>query len=52
VAALFYSLLDSAVLAGVNPEAYLRQAVNAALSGEQIPLPHEVVADNAATAAG
>lgn len=43
VAALMYSLLDSAAVAGVNPEMYLRQAVHAALDGEAIPLPHEVV---------
>jgi transposase len=51
VAALFYSLIDSAVLAGVNPETYLPRAVYAALSGERIPLPHEVVEDDAALAA-
>ena len=42
VAALFYSLLDSAELAGVNPHEYLRIAIDAALDGEQIPLPHEL----------
>jgi transposase len=48
VAALFYSLLDSAELAGINPHEYLQIAVNAALEGEQIPLPHEIAADNQA----
>lgn len=42
VAALFYSLLDSAELVGLNPRDYLRAAVNAALDGKQIPLPHEL----------
>ena len=42
VAALFYSLLDSAQLAGVNPHEYLRTAVDAALAGTHIPLPHEI----------
>jgi transposase len=42
VAALFYSLIESAKLAGVEPKAYLRLAVQAALRGEQPPLPHEV----------
>ncbi len=42
VAALFYSLVESAKLAGVEPKAYLRLAVRAALRGERPPLPHEV----------
>jgi transposase len=42
VAAVFYSLLESAELAGVNPHSYLRQAVEAALDGHQVPLPHEL----------
>jgi hypothetical protein len=41
VAALFYSLLDSAELAGVNPHDYLQAAVTAALAQQQIPLAHE-----------
>lgn len=41
VAAVFYSLLESAKLAGVEPAAYLRAATLAALRGERIPLPHE-----------
>jgi transposase len=42
VAAVLYSLMESAKLCGLEPKAYLRQAVNAALAGEQIPLPHEL----------
>ena len=42
VAALLYSLIDSAQLADVNPHDYLRRAVHAALDGVQIPLPHEI----------
>jgi transposase len=42
VAALFYSLVESAKLAGVEPKAYLRLAVQAALRGERPHLPHEV----------
>ena len=42
VAALLYSLIDSAQLADLNPHDYLRQAVHAALDGVQIPLPHEI----------
>lgn len=42
VAALFYSLMESAKLAGVEPKAYLRRAAAAALAGETIPLPHQI----------
>jgi transposase len=44
VAAIFYSLIESAKLAGVEPKAYLRRAVEAALRGEKAPLPHELAA--------
>lgn len=44
VAALFYSLLESAKLCGLEPKAYLRTAALAALAGERILLPHEVAA--------
>ncbi len=44
VAALFYTLLESAKLAGVEPRDYLRTAVRAALADERIPLPHEIAA--------
>jgi transposase len=41
VAALFYSLIESAKLCGVEPKAYLLHAVRAALaSPETITLPH------------
>jgi transposase len=40
VAALFYSAIESAKLAGVEPKAYLRAATRAALQGDPIPLPH------------
>jgi transposase len=48
VAALFYSLIESAKLAGVGPHTYLKIATEAALRGAKIQLPHEVAA--AATA--
>jgi hypothetical protein len=41
VAALFYSLIESARLAGVEPDAYLRRAARAAIRGGPIPLPHD-----------
>lgn len=44
VAAVMYSLLESAKLAGIEPKAYLRHAVSAALRGETPPLPHECAA--------
>ena len=43
VAAILYSLLESAKLVGLNPTAYLRRAVESALRGETIPLPHELL---------
>jgi transposase len=42
VAALFYSLIESAKLAGVEPDAYLRAAARLGIRGEQIRLPHEL----------
>ncbi len=44
VAALFYSLTDSALLNGVDPREYLRIATIAAIQGKQVPLPHELAA--------
>jgi transposase len=44
VAALFYSLIESAKLAGVEPDAFLRTAARLGIRGERIPLPHEVAA--------
>lgn len=42
VAALFYSLVESAKLSGVEPKAYLRRATAAALAGEPPVLPHHL----------
>jgi transposase len=42
VAALFYTLIESALLAGIDPTAYLKRAVNDALDGKVPPLPHQV----------
>jgi len=42
VAALFYSLIESAKLVGVGAHTYLLTATNAALRGDPIPLPHEL----------
>ena len=42
VAALFYSLIESAKLAGVGPHTYLRAATNAALRGDAVLLPHQL----------
>lgn len=39
VAALFYSIIESCKLQGIDPAKYLRQATEAALNGETIPLP-------------
>ncbi len=42
VAALFYSLIESAKLAGVGPNTYLRAATMTALRGEPVLLPHQL----------
>ncbi len=39
-----YSLFESAKLAGIEPKAYFRLAISAALRGETPPLPHECAA--------
>lgn len=44
VAALFYTLIESAKLAGAEPDAYLRRAARAAVRGEASQLPHELPA--------
>jgi hypothetical protein len=44
VAALFYSWLESAQMNGLNPAEHLRIAVEAALDGRPVPLPHELAA--------
>jgi transposase len=41
VAALFYSLVGSAKLVGVDPRAYLKAMAFAAIRGEELVLPHE-----------
>jgi transposase len=41
VAAIFYSLLESAKLVGADPEAYLKACVDAHLAETELPLPHE-----------
>jgi transposase len=43
VAALFYSLIESAKLVGAEPDAYLRRAARSAVRGGSIPLPCEAV---------
>jgi hypothetical protein len=43
VAAVLYTLCESAKLAGVEPKAYLRRAVREVLRGGEPPLPHELV---------
>jgi transposase len=46
VAALFYSLIESAKLAGIEPAAYLREATRRAVRNPgTITLPHHLVAD-------
>jgi transposase len=42
VAAIFYSVLESAKLVGIDPADYLRQVVDAHLDGRTVPLPHEL----------
>jgi transposase len=42
VAALFYSLIESAKLNGKEPKRYLKLALAAALDDQRIPLPHEI----------
>ena len=42
VAAILYSLLESAKLCQVHPEDYIREATLAAIAGQTIPLPHEL----------
>jgi hypothetical protein len=42
VAALFYTLFESAKLCGLEPATYVQGAVVAALKGEKVPLPHKL----------
>ena len=44
VAGLFYTLLHSAKVVGLEPKAYLRRAAQAAATGQPVPLPHELAA--------
>jgi transposase len=44
-ASVLYSLIDTAVMEGVNPRLYLGLAVRRGLLGLPIPLPHEVAAE-------
>lgn len=43
VAAQLYTILETTKLCGVDPHAYMQLAVDAALDGQTIPLPHECV---------
>jgi transposase len=47
VAAIFYSLIESAKLAGIDPAKYLHAAATAALEGREPPLPSEFAATSA-----
>lgn len=42
VAALYYSLMETAKLGGVDPKRYLREAALATLRGEPLPLPNQL----------
>jgi len=42
VAAMFYSLIESARMNGLDPAQYLRMAAAAHLRGQPVPLPHEL----------
>jgi transposase len=46
VAAIFYSLIETAKLNAVDPKAYLKRALDAALAHAVIPLPHELASAN------
>lgn len=48
VAALYYTIFETAKLAGIDPKAYLRRAVHAIKMGEPVRLPHEIAAAAAA----
>jgi hypothetical protein len=49
VAAIFYSLIETAKLNGVEPKRYLKVALTAALAGDRIPLSFELVDSGAVT---
>lgn len=42
VAALFYTIVESAKLCGIDPKAYLKAAALAAINGKTVLLPHEM----------
>ena len=42
VAALYYSLMETAKLCGVDPKRYLREAALAAVRGDPLPLPGQL----------
>ena len=44
VAALYYTIFETAKLAGIDPKAYLRRTVHAIKRGEPARLPHEIAA--------
>lgn len=46
VTALFYSLVGSAKLAGVDPRAYLKAMAHTSIKGEELLLPHEYATRN------
>lgn len=46
MAALLYSLVETAKLCGVDPKRYLITALRCARRGEPIPLPHELRPDD------
>ena len=48
VAALYYTIFETAKLAGIDPKAFLRRAVHAIKMGEPVRLPHEIAAAAAA----
>lgn len=49
MAALLYSLVETAKLCGVEPKRYLITALRCARRGEPIPLPHELRPDEPPT---
>jgi transposase len=51
VAALFYSLCETAKLNKLDPASYLSQIARAAIRAEALPLPHEMLAQQIPVAA-
>lgn len=50
VAALYYSLIESAKVNDLNPTTYLREAARARVRGQTAPLPHELAGKSRALA--